>query len=66
MLATSSAQAQTFTSEIRKVTLSDRETSTTRLCLPQNREINTIVITDICLLSLVRFFGRLRNFFVIL
>ena len=44
MLVTSSVQAQTFTSEIRKIAFSDGDTSTTRLCLPQNREINTIVI----------------------
>jgi pimeloyl-ACP methyl ester carboxylesterase len=44
MLATSSAQAQTFTSEIKRVTLSDGETTTTRLCFPKSEEISTIVI----------------------
>lgn len=37
-------QAQAFTSEIKTITLSDEEKVTARLCLPENGEVNTIVV----------------------
>jgi pimeloyl-ACP methyl ester carboxylesterase len=39
-----SIQAQAFTSEIKTIILSDGEKTTTRLCLPQEGNVNTIVI----------------------
>jgi len=43
-LSVISVQAQAFTSEIKTITLSDGEVITVRLCLPEEGQINTIVI----------------------
>ena len=43
-LSVSSIQAQTFSSELKTITLSDGETTTARLCLPENGQTNTIVV----------------------
>ncbi|MDR2009985.1 MAG: hypothetical protein LBQ22_05840 [Bacteroidales bacterium] len=40
-----SIQVQAFTSEIKTITLSDGEKTTTRLCLPEEGQVNTIVVT---------------------
>ena len=44
MLSVISVQAQSFTSEIMTITLSDGEETTTRLCIPEKGQINTIVV----------------------
>jgi len=44
MLSVISVQGQSFTSEIMTITLSDREEITTRLCLPEKGQMNTIVV----------------------
>jgi len=44
MLLVISAQGQSFTSEIMTITLSDGAETTTRLCLPEEGQIKTIVV----------------------
>lgn len=44
VLTVNAVQAQNFTSEIKTLELSDGEKTTTRLCLPENGKVNTIVI----------------------
>jgi len=44
LLSISTIHAQTFSSEIKTITLSDGEITTARLCLPKNEQINTIVV----------------------
>ena len=43
-LAVVSIQAQAFISEIKTIKLADEEETTTRLCLPEEGQINTIVV----------------------
>ncbi|MDR1153106.1 MAG: alpha/beta fold hydrolase [Bacteroidales bacterium] len=44
ILSVISLQVRAFTSEIKTVTLPDGETATTRLCLPEDGQIKTIVV----------------------
>jgi len=44
VLSVTSVQAQSFTSELMTIRLSDGEETTTRLCLPEKGQINTIVV----------------------